>query len=547
MEGEKMKTYLNKLIQIWCVAFFIICMGYDVYAAEPNWVRMDVNWHAIGNSRIKGIYFDKQKPPVLYEDAKLQKQPDITEKRILSNNQRLSALSLLSNQVTVRVINSPPIDGYVPWAVTSVTDKRSDEFELDAVPQSTVVGQYPPRINPKTDYIIGTFDTGASTSIIGYADALKAGLYNNVNKFITSNTTTVGGVFESVDAWVSQPLGLFIDGIGAIDSNGLLNDKSGMRGESNVSILVGPYPYDNSNLPTVIGTPFSVFYTTLIKNDIPVTITYNNKQYTGPDIRIFEKDDPQIPGYSNLIPMELRPGGAIGVQYTPTLDIFSFDSSPMSPSVIIGNSSQSLFFFSSVDLYNGNKQAIDKNRFILDTGAQVTVIGKRMAARLAIDIAHPDFVVEIQDVTGTDVNVPGFYLDAIEIPALGEWLSFTNVPVILLDVSSPEGGTLDGILGTNLFTEFNLVLRGGGLMLEGDPSLEFEFIPATLPGDIAPEGGDGVVDFLDYSVFAQAWQSTPASPNWNPKADVYPPSRPDEIINIYDLAQFLYYWLDNAN
>jgi hypothetical protein len=74
---------------------------------------------------------------------------------------------------------------------------------------------------------------------------------------------------------------------------------------------------------------------------------------------------------------------------------------------------------------------------------------------------------------------PGFYIDRLEIPALGDWISFSNVPVVLLDVSSPEGGTLDGIIGMNLFSDFNLILRGGGLSLEGDPSLEFE--PIAVP------------------------------------------------------------------
>ncbi len=116
---------------------------------------------------------------------------------------------------------------------------------------------------------------------------------------------------------------------------------------------------------------------------------------------------------------------------------------------------------------------------MLDTGAQVTVIGSRMAARLRLRPDEFDFEVEIEDVTGTVVMYPGFYIDSIEIPALGDWVSFTNVPVVLLDVSSPEGGTLDGIIGMNLFSDFNLILRGGGLSLEGDPSLEFEPISAV--------------------------------------------------------------------
>ena len=100
---------------------------------------------------------------------------------------------------------------------------------------------------------------------------------------------------------------------------------------------------------------------------------------------------------------------------------------------------------------------------MIDTGAQVSVISSRIAARLELDIQNPEFLEEIVDVTGTSTMVPGFYIDFIEIPALGEWLSFTNVPVILFDVSSPEGGTLDGIIGMNLFGDFNLILRGGGL------------------------------------------------------------------------------------
>ena len=103
-----------------------------------------------------------------------------------------------------------------------------------------------------------------------------------------------------------------------------------------------------------------------------------------------------------------------------------------------------------------------------------------------VTVGDKEYQVEIEDVTGAVEMYPAFYVDRLEIPALGDWLSFTNVPVVLLDVSSPEGGTLDGIIGTNLFSDFNLVLRGGGLTLEGDPALEVEPIgaPAAVPGSI---------------------------------------------------------------
>ncbi len=379
---------------------------------------------------------------------------------------------------------------------------------------------------------------------MGNANAIRAGLFNYTPDLITSNLIEISGATSSVAAWVSQPLGLFIDGLGAIEPNGLLLDTSGMVGETNVSIAVAQNPGTAPDLPTVIGTPLSVFFTTVFHNDQQITITRDSNEFTAPDIRFYESNDPRIPTYSNIIPLELRPLGAVSVQYIPSLDdIFDFGPiAPGSPSIIIGNLAQSLFFVHSIDLYNNGKSAIDKDRFMLDTGAQITVIGSRIAARLELDPTNPDFEVEIQDVTGTITMEPGFYIDSVDIPAIGEWLSFTNVPVILLDIASPEGGTLDGIIGMNLFVEFNLVLRNGGLFLQDDPTLEFEYIPYLI-ADIAPENGDRMVDIQDLIAFADAWLATPTSPNWNPNADMAPQLTPDGSINFLDFVVFAEHWL----
>jgi hypothetical protein len=174
------------------------------------------------------------------------------------------------------------------------------------------------------------------------------------------------------------------------------------------------------------------------------------------------------------------------------------------------------------------------------------VISSGISSRLGLDPANSDFEVDIQDVTGEVTIAPGFYIDSLDIPALGEWLRFTNVPVVMLDVGSPEGGFLDGIIGMNLFTEFNLILRGGGLFDQDPPSLEFERIPPPLNVDIAPEEGDGVVDILDFAALAEAWLATPSSPNWNPKADLAPRFTPDGIIDFLDFAILAEYWFDSA-
>jgi hypothetical protein len=177
---------------------------------------------------------------------------------------------------------------------------------------------------------------------------------------------------------------------------------------------------------------------------------------------------------------------------------------------------------------------------MLDTGAQVTVIGSRIGARLGLDHNSPDFWVEILGVTSKPKDMPGFYIDSIQIPALGKWLEFSNVPVVLLDVASPEGGTLDGIIGMNLFVEYNFVLKGGGLFLTDDPVLEFQRIGEAcdnLVGDIAPAGGDCNVNSLDLFELVNQWLETSGT------ANIAPLESPDNIINLLDFAVIAENWL----
>jgi hypothetical protein len=358
---------------------------------------------------------------------------------------------------------------------------------------------------------------------------------------------TIEGATSSVNAWASMPLGFYIDGLGALESNGDLDDTSGMVGEWNVSIAVGQG--GDPDLPTVAGSPLSVYYATEIRVDEIVSVTKDAEDYNSPNLIFYDLDDVSIPNLANIIPLELRPLGASSVQHA----IFTDPGNPsvfvpLSPSTIVGVSSQSLFFLSSVDLYEDEEMAYDKERFMFDTGAQITVIGNRIANRLRLNPNFPEFQVEIQDVTGATTIASGYYIDKIKIPAFGEWLIAIDVPVVLFDVASPEGGTLDGIIGMNLFTEFNLFLKGGGMNFQGDPYLAFEAINRII-ADIAPEGGDGVVDNLDLEAFLAGWLSTgntiPPSPNWNPLCDMAPQPVPDNDVNFLDYAIFAEHWYES--
>jgi hypothetical protein len=274
--------------------------------------------------------------------------------------------------------------------------------------------------------------------------------------------------------------------------------------------------------------------------------------FNGPDVQFYALGDTNIPTYPNKINLELRPTDGVAVQYFPCIEPIMIcpdgDGAPMSPSVITSFlPTQSLYFLPEVDLADGSDTAPNNDKFMFDTGAQVTVISEIVAASLRLNPASPDFTVEIQDVTGTITIEPGFYLDLLEIPALGQWMSFTNVPVIMLNIDSPEGGLLDGIIGMNLFVEYNFLLHGGGLMGQGyNPYIKFGPIPYHIPVDIAPRGGDGTVDSLDLAAFAKSWLATPASPNWNKKCDFAPVGTPDEQIDFFDYAVFAGYWLEET-
>jgi hypothetical protein len=542
-----------------CFALLLAAILCGSTVAEGNkrgWQREDVNWRLSEGNRIKGIYYPKEKRPVFLEKYRKEKHAP-RRKKIRPGkaaSQLSSAVQTAAAPIFTTIIDSPPIDGFIPWIVVTVTDERAEELDLESDQTTTIVGNPPPGYNPISDFVVGIFDTGASAHVMGNGDAIQSGLFAGEPDLVSDNTIQVAGVIGDVNTWVSQPLGIFMDGLGIINFSEQLSTMSGMVGQTNVSILVGQggEPVD---LPTVIGTPLAAYYTAVFHNDEQIVITHKNEHYITPSITFHEHDDSAIPSYSKIIPLELRPLGGLNVQYIPDFDIFgnlldlNFDfdfSTPQVPSTIVGNLSQSVFFVHAVDITEGGNTAFDKNRYMLDTGAQVTVIGSRIAARLGLNPAAAEFQVEIQGVTGESETKPGFYIDLLQIPALGEWFSFTNVPVILLDISSPEGGTLDGIIGMNLFVDFNFVLRGGGLFLQDDPRLELEPLGYRMIADIGPPSGDGIVDSLDLAAFVKAWLATPASGDWNPKCDMAPLSSPDGIINLLDFAVLAEYWLQTA-
>ncbi|MDH4238712.1 MAG: aspartyl protease family protein [Phycisphaerae bacterium] len=519
----------------------VICRTAAAGADRTNWKRQEVDLRMTGGSRIKAIIHPQDKPP-----PRLSKRADHRPKRLrkkILSAEASSQLAPLARESTApvyaNVIDSPPIDGFVPWIAVSPTNARSDDMDWDAHDSPYLVGNYLTTY-PQIDFAIGLYDTGAAANIMGNANAERAGVFDA--ELEGPYTTLLAGATGYVEANVSHPLGVFIDGLDAIDPypydpNGIL-DMSSMVGEWNTSILLGLVPaYGAPDLPTAIGAPMAAYYAAHFQVDQQITVTHNGQDFTAPTISFYPWDDPYIPTYPNRVYLELRPPGG-NVSYFPIIDFETLLFVPLYPSMITGDSIQSLFFFPEVDLADGNNTAIAQDKFMYDTGAQVTVLGTTVASRLKLYSQEPDFEVEIMDVTGTITIVDGFFLDSIQIPTIGEWLSFTNVPVVILNVPSPEGDFLNGIIGMNLFSEYNFVFNGMAFDLYTPPYIEFEQIPYHIPADIAPPGGDGKVDSLDLADFAEAYLAIPTSLNWNSKADMVS----DAIINLYDFAILGKYW-----
>jgi predicted aspartyl protease len=549
----------NITVKTSIAVLFVLSVGVSALAAGPqdSWEKKKIDLRMPGQGRISEIRYPKGKEPAVSRQDRQRKQA-VQSTADVPQTKALAATAAPS--ISVNVIDSPPIAGFVPWIAVATTGKKANPDDMDFNAHDAVGLTGVPTANITTNYTVGIFDTGASSHVMGYQAASRLGLNNSTYR--TNNPIDISGVTGSVQTNVSFPLGIFAGGLNLLDPNGtdtseyLLNNPAQMVGTWNTSIILGKQPAPGApDLPTALGSPLNVFFTTVFKNDNPITIRHNGQEYTGPDIDILPQYSLSIPDdYPITIPLELRPLGGVYVQYLPDFGFYdlggdleallnmSFDT-PGSPSVVMGNLSQSVTFAASVDMTDNGNSSFDKNRFMLDTGAQVSVVGSRIGARLGLDPANPEFTVEIEGVDGTSIDADGFYIDSVNLPALGQWLKFTNVPVILLDVFSPEGGTLDGIIGMNLFTEYNMVFRGGGLFLTEDPALMLDPInPEQVVGDVEPQGGDGDVDIKDFAVFAKAWLTTPTDAQWNAKCDIAPANSPDGKVGIGDIALFADNW-----
>ena len=431
----------------------------------------------------------------------------------------------------------PPLAGFSPLvAITTSDQKSADDFDWEHRMENSYVGR-PLNAPAEENYVIGILDTGSAVDLVAGANAEILGL---VGQYVTDNEAPIGGIGGEITALVTQPIGLFSAGLGAIQPDGRL-DLSKVTGHSNVcAVVTPPIVCGDIEVTAALGNPLLAFKSTEIRVDRPRKAIVADRVYIGPDIVIRSSYTPSTKDYPRRIPIEL--GGLSPVttaSYYAMFDPFDpwLETVPTAPTAL------SMFalgiptggaFFAEIGLLQGEPgplNPIQTLRVMVDTGAQSSIISPNVAAKLNLPI-EPDFVAPACGIAGS-VEIPGYYIDYVRINALGGALEYSRVPFVMIDIQSPEGGPLDGVLGMNFFWNRNIVLEpstsGGGSLHVSNP-VPYAYIDLNL---------DNLVNMQDFAIFAAAWHTTPADPAWDSQCDFYL----DEVIDSRDLAAFAEAWV----
>lgn len=389
----------------------------------------------------------------------------------------------------------PRLAGFSPLvAITTSDKKQTGDFEFEHVSQTYFSGNAltsPANLN----YIIGIVDSGSDTDLFAGSAAAQVGL---TGSRLTSNAIPIGGTGGTVDAYISWPHGVFAAGLSAVNPDETL-DLSQVVGHTNSSSLVAPAIECGGveAVSGVVGRPLLSLFNLVVSVDTPREVTVDGVRHKSPAVTLQSKSA-SLPPYSHRIPLEfgaLAP--ATTAIYYPDFEDFV---TPMFPTMF-ALSALSIptggAFFTDLVVKQGDQSEITL-RMMVDTGAQTSIISPAAAASLNLAL-EPDFTIDVCGVGGFTTGVPCYFVDYARVSALGGALEFSNAPFVLLDLASPEGGNLDGIIGMNMFWDRNV-------------SFEFNvdssaFVNVSDPLNV-PWGDNDVdfdVDIDDFEAFEQAY------------------------------------------
>ena len=176
-----------------------------------------------------------------------------------------------------------PISGFFPLTGISLTDKFKDENDETfflADPEPSLAGNQL-GVGGIPHYDVALLDTGAAASLLDFASDAAFNIADA--GFRGTETLQVGGATGFVNATINNPMAIFATGLAnRTGTNPLTLNTASLIGQSSVSILSLPAA---SDLPNVLGIPFSSQYATYIRNDQPQIFQSAGRTIRSPQIQ----------------------------------------------------------------------------------------------------------------------------------------------------------------------------------------------------------------------------------------------------------------------
>ena len=394
-----------------------------------------------------------------------------------------------------------PLGGFIPFVGIGLTDEfktfDDDVFYFEGETENSYVGNS--LGSGYTD--IALLDTGAAVHIITDTAAGSSGFDINSEGFSGTNFqeifgATGGSLFMTID----DPLGIFAAGLGDRVSAGssLVMDPNDYRGQSSVSVLEAGSDW---TLPNILGLPMAAQQGIHILNSQPEIFEYQGRTMRTPQVEFFDIGQGDQQGIIRRAQLKLLPSESFtaGPVYIPSLVIdpnnldFDFHDNPTTPTVV---SNGGLFLEVDIENNGTSNQNVD---FLFDTGADLTVVSEFLALNMGIDVVldEPDFLIEVEGAGGVAGGVPGYFVEQMEIDAVGGSLTLENVPVVVLNVPDPlsPANIIDAIIGMHVFA-------GRDLVIDAAPA-------ATVPSANGP-----TLYISDPVTEVHQWSTTAATADW---------------------------------
>lgn len=385
-------------------------------------------------------------------------------------------------------------------------------------------------------FTIGILDSGSEVDILAGS---ATGLLGLTGQYLTENSLPIGGIGDdTIDTIISEPLGLYVTGLNNIQPGNHI-DPNDFVGHSNNVMLAAPaiICQEQEIVTGLVGRSLLGFYTTVIRNDQRQTVTVEGKEYSSPSIEFLPRNSTNIPPFTRRIPITVansssgEPTIATTASfyrlYFPEMGLDFLTPTTLSP--YAGSMIAGATFAVEVEItQDGRTKTLN---FILDTGAQTTIINTNTVDLLGLPL-NGDFFVEVCGVSGSVNDVPGYYLDQLDIYGSGGPLSFSHVPVIATDF----GTSYDGILGMNVFYDRNITLAPDISLLGSSCKL---YVSDPVDFADADFNNDQIVNLIDFADFAKSWLSSYGDQNYNIKHDLFL----SDSIDMTDLEIFTKNWL----